>query len=160
MNRIVDDAGKWSLTKERVGVAVFNIEENRVLKSQLPETTIVDGRHVVLQPELKLDLHVIFAAHFTRYDQALKYIAFVLTYFQSHVSFKQPDHPGLDPRIERLSVELLSLSYDQLNQVWAVLGSKQLPSVFYRVRMVALQDREPSAVAAPITRIETDAHQR
>ena len=158
MNRIVDDAGKWTLTKERIGVAVINIEEDRILKSHLPEVTLVNGQHVVLHPELKLDLHLLFAAHFTRYDQALKYLSYVLTYFQSHASFKQPDYPGLDPRIGKLNVELLSLSYDQLNQVWGFLGSKQLPSVLYKVRMVALQDREPAGVAAPITHIDVDAH--
>lgn len=159
LNRIVDDSGKWAVTKERIGVAVINIEEDRVLKSQLPDVTLVDGRHVVLQPELKVNLHLLFAANFTKYDQALKYISFVLTFFQSHVSFKQPEYPGLDPRIERLNVELQSASYEHLNQIWAFVGSKQLPSVIYKVRLVALQDREPAGVTMPITYVGAGAHQ-
>jgi hypothetical protein len=159
-SRIVDDGGKWTITTNCIGVALINIEEERILRSQLPETTLVNGRHVILQPELKLNLHLLFAANFTKYDEALKYIALVLTYFQSHVSFTQAVYPGLDPRIERLNVELQSLTYDQLNQVWAFVGSKQLPSMIYKVRMVALQDREPSAVAAPVMNIDMDAHQQ
>ena len=158
--RIVDDSGKWAITKERIGVALINVEEDRVLKSQLPEIVIIDGRHVALQPDLKLNLHLLFAANFTKYDQALRYIALLLTYFQSHVSFTQADYPGLDPRIERLTAELQSLSYDQLNQIWAFVGSKQLPSVVYKVRVVALQDREPARISVPITQLDMDAHRR
>jgi hypothetical protein len=158
VNRIVDETGKWISTKERIAVAVINIEEDRILKSHLPEVTLVNGQHVVLQPELKLNLDLLFAANFTLYDQALKYVALVLTYFQSHASFKQAEYPGLDPRIEKLNLELISLSYEQLNQVWAFVGSRQLPSVLYRVRMVALQDRQPAAVAAPIAQVDLDVH--
>jgi hypothetical protein len=159
LSHIVDDSGKWMITKEHIGVALINVEEERVLKSQLPDTTLVNGRNVILQPELKLNLHVLFAANFTRYDQALRYIALVLTYFQAHVLFKGGEYPGLDSRIEKLSTELQSLSYEQLNQVWAVVGSKQLPSMIYKVRMVALQDREPSAIGAPIVAGHLDVHQ-
>ena len=160
VGRIVDDSGKWVITKERIGVALINIEEERVLRTQIPDVALVGGQHVVLQPELKLNLHLLFAANFTRYDLALRYIAFVLMYFQSHISFKQADYPGLDPRIEKLSMELQSLSYDQLNQVWAFVGGKQLPSVIYKVRMVALQDREPSRIAQPLAEVGMDTHRQ
>jgi hypothetical protein len=156
LNRIVDDAGKWSFTKERIAVAVISIDEDRILKSHLPEVTLVGGQHVVLQPELKLNLDLLLAAHFTHYDQALKYTSLVLTYFQSHPSFKQAEYPALDPRIEKLNVELVSLGYEQLSQIWAFVGSRQLPSMVYRLRMVALQDGQPAAVAAPIAQIDQD----
>lgn len=158
--RIVDDTGKWVITKDRIGVALINVEEDRILKAQLPESTLVNGRHVTLQPELKLNLHLLFAGNFTQYDQALKYLSLVLTFFQAHPVFRQDDHPALDPRVARLTIELQSLGYEQLNQIWAVVGGKQLPSVVYKVRVVALQDREPAAVVPPITVIDATAHRR
>jgi hypothetical protein len=131
-----------------------------VLKSHLPDYTNVNGQHVVLEPELKLNLHVLFAANFTHYDQALKYISYVLTYFQAHPVFTSDQYPALAPDIGKLTVELLSLNYEQLNQIWAFIGGKQLPSVAYKVRMVTLQDAAQTKVQQPLTTIRTTIQSR
>ena len=158
LGRLVDDAGKWTIKANSVGAAVVNIEEERTLKSQVPDATFVDGRQVVLQPDLKVNLHIIFVANFQAYDIALRQLSWILTFFQSHPGFRRSQYPNLDARIERLSAELLSLTYEQLNQLWAAIGGKQLPSVLYRVRLVALQDTEPAAIQRPITAIAGTLH--
>jgi hypothetical protein len=101
-----------------------------------------------------------FAANFQKYDVALKYLSLVLTYFQSHPAFTTDNQPALDPRIGKLTVELQSLTYEQLNQIWAFIGGKLLPSIVYKVRMVALQDETPKAVQPPITQIKSDIRSR
>jgi hypothetical protein len=158
LTRIVDDLGKWAIGVDHLAAALINVEEERILKAHLPEPAFVDGRHVILEPPLKLNLHVLFAAHFQKYDQALKYLAHVLTFFQSHLTFPSDQYPGLDPRIARLNVELLSPTYEHLNQIWAFVGGKQLPSAVYRVRMVVLQDVEPKSVEPPLTAVDTVVH--
>jgi len=155
VSRLVDDTGKWAVKEDHLGVAVINLEEERTLRSQLPETTYVGGQNVVLEPDLKLNVHVLVAANFKQYDQGLKYISYALTFLQAHPSFTLETYPGLDPRIEKLTSELQSLTYEQLNQIWAFIGGKQLPSAVYKVRMVVLQDVEPAAIAPPITRVAT-----
>ena len=99
----------------------------------------MQGQHVVREPVLRLNLYVLLAANFKDYKEGLKYLSFLLVYFQSHPSFTAQEFPGLDPRLEKLTLELLSLSFEQLNQVWAFLGAKQLPSVLYKVRLVVLE---------------------
>jgi hypothetical protein len=153
--RVVDDSGKWAVKEDHLGVSVINVEEERTVRSQLPDRVLVDGRLVTLEPELKLNLHVIVTANFKNYDQALKYISHVLTFFQSRTAFTHEQYPSLDARIDKLSAELLSLNYEQLNQIWAFLGGKQLPSVIYKIRMVVLQDVAQSSVQPPLTRIST-----
>ena len=151
VGRLVDDAGKWAIKDDHVGASLIHIEEERVMRSQLPETVVSAGKHLVLEPRLKLNLHVLFAAKFQKYDEGLRSLSLVLTYFQSHPTFTQETYPGLDSRLERLTVELQSLSYEQLNQLWAALGAKHLPSAIYKVRMVALQDSAPVAVQQPLS---------
>lgn len=158
LSKVVDEAGKYAFAEETVAATIINIEEERILKSQLPEYTSIKGQHVVREPELKLNLHVLFAANFRLYDQALKFISYVLTYFQSHPSFSSNAYPALDPRIEKLTAELQSLSYEQLNQVWAFIGGKQLPSVIYKVRLVVLQDEAYRAIQPPLKAIDTNLH--
>lgn len=154
MSRLVDEAGKYAFA-ETIGATIINIEEERIFRSQLPDYTYRNGQHVVLEPEIKLNLYVMFAANFGHYDVALKYISYVLTYFQSHPCFTPEEYPALDERIGKLTMELQSLSYEQLNQVWAFIGGKQLPSVIYKVRMVVLQDEVQMAIQPPITIINT-----
>ncbi|HEX4915325.1 MAG TPA: DUF4255 domain-containing protein [Vicinamibacterales bacterium] len=158
LSRIVDDAGKIAIPASTLGVALVNIDEERVLKSHLPSTVLIDGRQVLLQPELKLNLTIIVAANFTKYEDALRQLSWALTFFQAHPGFTRDRFPNLDPRIERFTVELYSLTFDQLNQLWSCNGGRQLPAVVYRVRLVAVQDVEPSAIQPPVTQITAVVH--
>ncbi|HIJ94650.1 MAG TPA: DUF4255 domain-containing protein [Desulfuromonadales bacterium] len=160
LSRVVDEAGKYAFDIDSISCSIISIEEERLLKSHLPDYSTINGRHVVRPPELKLNLQILFAANFTHYDQALKYISYVLMFFQSHPIFSSDTHPALSPAIGKLSMELLSLNFEQLNQMWAFIGAKQLPSAVYRVRMVTLQDTADSAVKPPITTIRTTIQRR
>lgn len=157
---LMDDAGKLAITKGSVGFALINIEEDRVSRAQLPERVLVNGREITLAPELRLNLTLLAAADLSDYGMTLKALSQVMTFFQSHPVFTPGDYPGLDARIDQLSVEMLSVSHETLNQIWACLGAKYLPSVLYRVRVVVLQDREPEQIGAPITSISLDVHDK
>ena len=119
LSRVVDDTGKIAIPAASIGVALVNIDEERVLKSHLPSTVLIDGRHVLLQPELKLNLTIIIAANFAKYEDALRQLSWVLTFFQAYPGFTRDRFPALDPRIERFAIELYSLTFDQLNQLWS-----------------------------------------
>jgi len=80
IGRLVDDSGKWAVKEDHVGAALINVEEERTLRGQRPETVFVNGANVVLEPALKLNLHVLLAANFQQYDQALHYLSHVLTF--------------------------------------------------------------------------------
>ena len=120
----------------------------------------VKRQHIVSEPELKINLYVLFAANFKQYEEALKYISYVLMYFQSHSVFTPEQYSDLDPRIEKLTAELQSLNYEQLNQIWTFIGGKQLPSVIYKVRMVSLQDDTPKDIQPPVTTTNTNIYSR
>lgn len=158
MSKVVDEAGKYAIENDTVGAAIINIEEERTLKSHLPEYNNIHGQHVIVEPGLKLNLYILFAANFNRYNMSLKYLSWVLTYFQSHPYFTSETCPALDPGIQKLVVELQSLSYEQLNQIWAFIGGKQLPSVVYRVRMVTIQDSLQKAVLPPVKTVKANLH--
>jgi hypothetical protein len=157
MSKLVDEAGKYAF-EEAIATFIINIEEDRIFKAQTAEHIYANGQHLVLEPEIKLNLYVIFAANFKTYDQSLKHISYVLTYFQSHPFFTSGTYPALNPQITKLTTELQSLSYEQLNQVWAFIGGKQLPSVIYKIRMVSLQSLAPSSIQAPIQEINTNLY--
>lgn len=157
LEHVVDDGGKWATAADNIGLTLVNIEEDRVLRAQVPAPVYIKGSHVVLQPELKLNLTILFHSRHKpgNYEQSLRFLSHVLTFFQAHPAFTPDEYPGLDPRISKLTVEMLTLGIEQLNQMWAYLGSKYLPSVAYRVRMLVLQDAEPRAIGTPVSGIDT-----
>lgn len=157
---VMNDLGKLAIASGSIGACLINVEEERVVRAQLPERMLVKGSQVTLQPELRLNLTLLFAANLTPYEMSLRGLSQVLTFFQSHPAFASDEYPGLDPRIGRLVVEMMSYGPEQLNQIWAYLGAKYLPSVIYRVRMVVLQDVEPQGIGEPITGIALDLHDK
>jgi len=158
LSNVVDDAGRYSIPDDSLGLSLISIEEERVLKSQVPEHTQADGKHVFLPPMLRLNFFILFAAHFKVYETALSALSQVLTFFQANPTFTTAEKPDLDPRIARLNVELQSLSFEQLNQIWAFIGGKQLPSVAYKVRLLPIQDGAQIGVQPAITRIQAELH--
>jgi hypothetical protein len=155
--RFVDDTGKWTIKEDRLGACVINIEEDRLFKGQLPESVRVDGHLVLSEPALRVSLYLLVAANFTVYSEALRHLSWVLMYFQLHPTFTQAGYPALDARVERLSVDLHSLSFDQITQIWSFIGGKHLPSVLYKVRVVLLHDPQPRAVVPPVVNTEIGA---
>ena len=152
---LVDDTGKWVLPEGRLGLTLVSIDEERILREHLPQRTLINGRQVDLPPPLRLNLVVLLAARFNLYDQALGFLSQALGHFHAQPVYGPDTHAGLDPRIEKLTLEMLAYGPETLNQTWACLGAKYLPSALYRVRMVTLQDLEPAGVGRPIEHIRT-----
>jgi hypothetical protein len=156
LSGVVDDKGQFAFEQEVIGCSVVNIEEERTLKTHLPQYTYVNGQHVINEPDLKLNLYIMFAANFKVYEEALKYLSYILLFFQTHPFFDQQVFPDLDPRIDKLTAELQSPSYEHWNQIWGFNGAKQLPSIIYKVRMLILQPETASGVRSPLTTISAN----
>ncbi len=153
LDKLIDESGKYNIEKGKLGLSLINIEEERVFRSQLPEYQLVDGKQVLMEPPVKLTIYFMLAANITLYSESLKFIGHVAAYFQANNGFTPAAYPGLDERIENMTVELQSLGYEQQNQLWAYLGGKYLPSLVYKARMVVIQDTAIKGVGAPITEI-------
>lgn len=163
LSQIVDDSGKYAFSAGEVGTLAANvigIDEERVLKSHTPDYTYINGKHVVREPDLKLNLHILFAANFKVYEESLKYLSYILTYFQANPSFNREDFPALDSRIQKLVMEVQSPTFDQLSQIWTFVGGKQLPSMLYKMRLVVIQPDAPTGVEVPITKITATLHNK
>jgi hypothetical protein len=157
---VVDESGRIALGENRIGLNLVCIEEDRTLKQAAPEFSAGTAEPAARQPVLRINAVAMFAAYFKQYDQALKAISLVLQFLQSHALFRPEVTPRLDARFPRVSLELLTLSYEQLNQIWGFVGGKQLPSVFCRIRTITIQDEAPSYTEPLIRAVVTDLHSR
>ena len=83
---------------------------------------------------------VLFSAYFKpgNYTEALRFLSFVIAYFQYKNVFTRANTPQLDAGIDKLIFEMANISPEQLNNIWASLGAKYMPSVVYKMRMVTI----------------------
>ncbi len=165
LTSVATEGGGVVIPDKSVGVSLINIEEDRVYKDQ--KTTIINNQGNVehLNPEIKLNLYILISANFQNSDdndssddyvEGLKQLSFIISFFQARNVFTPENSPKLadyDPNLKKLVVELYSYSFEQLYNFWSVVGTKYLPSVLYKVRMITFQEREFFDSTIPIEKI-------
>ena len=98
-----------------------------------------------------MNLTIIFSSYFVgkNYVEALKFLSGVIYFFQGKPVFTNDNTPGLSDNVEKAVFDLTSLSFHDLSAVFQMMGSKYLPSVVYRIRMLTfatdnMEDTIPS----------------
>ena len=126
--------------ESRLVLSLVNIERETVA-SAIGITARSDNSYARYQPPLHLNLYVLVSASFnSNYGQALQFLSTALGFFQAKPGFDANSGADFPPELDRLNVELVSLSIQELNNLWAILGTKYLPSALYKVRMLTLQE--------------------
>lgn len=87
-----------------------------------------------------LNLLVMCAANFSgsHYPEALKFLAGAIAFFQGNGVFDHQNTPGMDPRLERLALNMENLSSQEMHSLWSIHGGRYLPSALFRVRLITL----------------------
>ena len=68
--------------------------------------------------------------------------------------FTQVSHPAMDPKIQKLMLDLHSMGFEQVNHLWSILGGKYMPSVLYKIRQVTIDEDAVIAGGGIITEID------
>jgi hypothetical protein len=138
-----------------LAMTLVNIEEEMVMKNQNLYRETPQGTIAKSDPKIMVNLYVLISANFGddefAYRESLKFISYVISFFQSHHVFVPSAYPELDGQIDRLSTELCSLSFEQQNNLWGSLGAKLMASVMYKIKLLAIYDDNIKMEAPPIT---------
>jgi Pvc16 N-terminal domain len=121
-----------------------------------------DKQFIKLNPPVELDLYILFIAHKKDYVTALRDLSDVISFFQANPVFDQEKYPSLNATvlepankpwqlIERLVFNLHVLSFEQQNNLWAMLGSKYIPSAVYKVKMITVFETRGTEKTPAIT---------
>ena len=147
------DGDKSDPVSFRIGAVtalLINVEQEPVLRAANPwQRVAADGTAYQAQPDVRLNLHVMFVARFKQYEQALGQLSRILTFFQANPVLDARAAPSLPAEIPRLSMELLTLPLAEQNDLWNALRAALQPSLLYRVRMVVFADSQP-ALLGPV----------
>jgi hypothetical protein len=129
----------------KVSVLLINIEEENTLRKPDPYLRIdSNGTHQRVNPDIRLNLFVLFVVHYNDYEDSLRSLSRVITYFQKHRVFTHQSAPDLPQNVEKLVIELVTLPFAQQNEVWNSLRVTYHLSVLYKIKMVIFTDDQPT----------------
>ncbi|MHA4806450.1 DUF4255 domain-containing protein [Flavitalea flava] len=147
-----------------VTMQLVSLEEERREGKRPYYVPTADNKFLRLNPPVELDLIVLFAAHNSHYETALRDLSDVVSFFQANPVFDATRYPSLnasvtDPvnkpwqLIEKLFFHLINISFEAQNNLWAMLGGKYIPSAVYKIHMITVFETRSNEKAAAINEI-------
>src|SRR5438105_5158471 len=129
ISEIINDLNNNGVNADII-ISLINIEENRI--SRDPNNFIrKDGGIILKNPAVHLYLTLLFTSvrRAGGYGLSLQDLQNVVSVFQKKFVFDHDNTPALDPNIEKLILDMISLNLQQLHEIWSVLGARYFPSV-------------------------------
>ena len=140
-------------------LSLVNVEEERALKNGQTAFTLSTGDVAYRNRPVHLNLFLLFTANYRVYATALRRLSQVLTFFQGKQKFTFANSPV--PNLPQsgiadfsLVMDLLSLSFEEVNHLWGFLGMKEIPFALYRGRLAVIADQRPLETGARIQEID------
>lgn len=165
-NIALNEAPDQNDIRNKVVLSLVNMEEESTLKNT-PFQHKNPGGVRYLYPTVYLNLYVLFTANYPQdYDTALIRLSSVVRFFQSRKSFDINSTQPLPGRLDfenpedvdlYITLDLYSMTFEQVNHLWGSLGGKQMPFVMYKLRLVKLQDHKVFKERPLIEEIHTNA---
>lgn len=128
---------------DTVSMLLIRIEEEPTLRP--PDRyarTSADGVMQRVEPEIRINLWLLFVARFADYAVGLRQLSRVVAYFQNHRVFNAGNSPELAEPVQQLIVELVTPSFSEQNEIWGSLRAAYLPSALYRIRLLIFSDAD------------------
>jgi hypothetical protein len=159
LSNVVDHEGRpYEAAKDKIVVFLAGIQPETVIGTHARTVNLGSSQFGTIPQPVYINLLVLFYANFydKNYPDALGMISRTIGFFQQTPLFTRDTLPDLDPTIEKISLELVSLDVTQANYLMAMLGAKYLPSVLYRLRMIPFRSDAIAAVVAPARNMRTN----
>lgn len=125
---------------------IVNIQEERTLRqNDYGSPKVVNGLKVEGSPEIRIQLLVLFVSRFKQYDQGLKFLSMIISFFQANRLIDRNSAPELSEEIDRLHIEMLTMPVSEQNDIWNALRVCYLPSVAFRIGVLTYKDGDSLA---------------
>jgi hypothetical protein len=121
-------------------LTLVNIEEDRISKSSENFVRNPGGGIVYKNPKIYLNMYLLFSVSLSAYDLSLQSLSYIIQFFQYKNVFTQLNSSALPAGIDELIMDLHTVSFQDLNNLWGIMGSKYLPSVMYKMRLITISE--------------------
>ena len=147
------DGSSNTATSDKIVLSVYNITHETIVSQYLTQKPSA-GSFATVSPPLYIDLHLVAMANFAgqNYAAGLAALSQTISFFQQNPIFDHNSTPQLDPAVDKIALEFVSLPPAEIHAVMAMLGTRYLPCVFYKLRVIpfAEQSLRSEIQGAPI----------
>jgi hypothetical protein len=162
---LLETSSATTLT-DSIVISVVNIEEESTKKNHPALKRPYGNTAIYENPPVFLNLYVLFTCNYSgnKYLDALRRLSLIIRFLQRNTTFStaeslsggtgtntDPDLPAL-----RFTMELYTLTFEQINHLWGSLGGRQIPFALYKLRLVSISDHAVARETPLIEEIETD----
>jgi len=133
---MLSDGPVAAAIQNKIVLTLINIKQDALLKNE-PVYKINTTSPIFANAPLHISLTLLVWANFSNYQESLKYLSATMTFFQTNSVFNQGSSPNLSRSVESLLLDLENTSFQDLHSIWAMHGCRYLPSVIYKIRMLA-----------------------
>jgi len=132
----------------QIYMSLVNVEEEPTLRNQSAVRQAEIRPMAYVNPPMIINLFLLFSANHKDYSTAIRALSSVLLFFQGNRTFsisRTPVPPtGVFATLEeqehqiKVSLDLMSLTFEQVNHLWGSLGGKQQPFLLFKARQVEI----------------------
>jgi hypothetical protein len=147
---------------DNIVISLVNIEEESTLKNQSPLKRFSFGGAIYENAPVYLNLYVLITSNYfgDGYLLALKRLSLIIQFVQSKNTFSSAaaSSGSTDPDNKqevRFTMELYTLTFEQINHLWGSLGGRQAPFAMYKLRLVAITEHAIVREVPLIEEVET-----
>lgn len=142
LNNIANINDEKNDLQNKIILTLIKVEEESSLKNgafYIKKSPQEIGKH---HPAIYLNFYTLVSVTKKNYREALQLLSDTITFFQAHRVFTgqlSNREPEEDVSF-KITVELYDINFQEVFDMWSNLGSKQFPSVIYKVRLLKFLD--------------------
>ncbi|MCW5519044.1 DUF4255 domain-containing protein [Aureitalea sp. L0-47] len=155
-NLVNPDGSITENIQDKIVVSVINMEQETYMKSHNHYMTDGGDSFRKAAPPVHLNIHLLISANYNskKYLEALKMLSSVITTLQSYPFFIKQEHPDMQDPLSKLTLEFMNLPVNELSNIWNGIGTKYVPSILYKMRIITLEDTKMRKEIPGITGLE------
>jgi hypothetical protein len=151
---IVDESGAIpEKNQNKIILSLVNIEQETLHRYEAPKRHKNSGI-VHENPPFNFNLLVLVAALHSDYKESLKWLSSAIAHFQSKPVLDHQNYPDLDSRIQKLTIEILNTTLQEMQNLWLAQGAKYIPSIIIKVRIISNPDDDTALVLPEISKVD------
>jgi len=126
----------------KIVISVINLEHETTMKymnNYLPDGT----NYGKIAPPVHLNVYLLISANYDSdgYLEANKMLSKIISVFQANPYFTQQTHSEMEDPLQKLTFEIYNLPINELSHIWSGIGAKYVPSIIYKVRLMAMHEK-------------------
>tara|TARA_R110002072_G_scaffold140286_1_gene284458 strand:+ start:394705 stop:395367 length:663 start_codon:yes stop_codon:yes gene_type:complete len=144
ISNIVDQNGaSWLEVENKIVISLLSIGEEPSMKNNSSRVGAFDGSGFQSKNSiLYLNMHVMFCVNFRnkKYLEGLNFLSHIISFYHRNRLIESRSIPGFSKKMQKISMELCTFSYDNMSHIWSSIGAKLMPSSIYKISLIPIDD--------------------